>query len=65
MKRYNVYFNIDSEIEIGVIVTTDKDCETEREKIVYEARKKLEDRGYNEFTNLECSKVSFLEEVQS
>jgi hypothetical protein len=60
MLRYNVHFEIDKEIEISVLINTSSE---EREKVIYEARKKLEDRGLNEFANLECLEVEFLEEI--
>jgi hypothetical protein len=60
MLKYNVFFKIDTDIEISVIVVT---ASEERDRVIYEARKKLEDRGYDEFSQLECTAVDFLEEV--
>jgi hypothetical protein len=62
MKRYNVYFDFDSEVEIGVIVETTLDYETQRESIVEEAKSKLKLKGFN-VEKLENTDVNFLEEI--
>lgn len=64
MKRYNVYFEFDSDVELGVIVETVYDYETEREKIIDQARYKLIDKNLDRFCNLKCSEVNFLEDVK-
>lgn len=63
MKRYIVSFRLDNEIEISVMVETEFDFEMERELIVMEARKKLSERRLDQFVNLPCFEVNFMETV--
>ncbi|WCF11486.1 hypothetical protein NDS46_31510 (plasmid) [Paenibacillus thiaminolyticus] len=63
MKRFNVYFEFDNEVEIGVIVETSFDHETERKEIIDQARLKLLEKSLKLFSNLKCTEVNYLEDV--
>jgi hypothetical protein len=60
MKRYFVYFDFDSEVEIAVIVESSLDYETQRDAIVEEAKNKLKKKGFD-VEKLEYSAVDTLE----
>lgn len=60
MLAYNVFFKVAEDIELSVFVKTNAE---DREQVIQEARFKLKDKGFDEFTSLDVAEVNFVEEI--